>query len=639
MKLCRLGYHVVFFQCTLAVYLSDLVNKPLNRLATYYKQDVEQRHNNWIFNPRVARNVILLLVEGLDSHTMSVARQVLETQTSTVNNYITAVDFFLSGQLKPASRDFIVADPAAAVSAIFNGLPEYNGQMGWVEQGEASCLTFDRSKKLLKNLFKVMSEAGKMTGLVTTTRLTSPGVAGAFAATPDMQMESDIHLAEAGCNDGKFKDIAAQLIKDYKDLNIIIGQGREYFMKPSNRSSNSSVYPWRRDLDLKTYWAMEKLLRKKTYREAVGTKAVKDALRGQDNLQYFLGFLDEVQSSPASDDLQDLVSLVVNVLNGKPNNNGYFLTIYDDQLARDHENDAYNVGTDLNNILKAVNYLDTILTRADDTLIVLASVQGSTLTLSSGRLHEESIVGSSFTDTCDLELSKIRYPEGSRSRDNGTGRTNSQDPTGGPDLPVFSRGPGAQAFTGVNDLAYLYHAILYATCLGTEASTIWDHCQSAPTARPPTASPAPDTNTTRGPFSPGPTSRRPTFPPPIWPWVPQPLPHQSGNPYGTLGLPYYFNNAVSNPKPLPNQPVPIRSPNTNSNANQIPTRSPTSRPDPIPTPSPNVNTNVGPNRLPAPLPNPNPAPLPNPNPAPIQNPNPAPPQNPFNWASLFPFFF
>ncbi|BFZ23739.1 hypothetical protein BsWGS_26777 [Bradybaena similaris] len=358
MKLCRLGYHVVFFQCTLAVYLSDLVNKPLNRLATYYKQDVEQRHNNWIFNPRVARNVILLLVEGLDSHTMSVARQVLETQTSTVNNYITAVDFFLSGQLKPASRDFIVADPAAAVSAIFNGLPEYNGQMGWVEQGEASCLTFDRSKKLLKNLFKVMSEAGKMTGLVTTTRLTSPGVAGAFAATPDMQMESDIHLAEAGCNDGKFKDIAAQLIKDYKDLNIIIGQGREYFMKPSNRSSNSSVYPWRRDLDLKTYWAMEKLLRKKTYREAVGTKAVKDALRGQDNLQYFLGFLDEVQSSPASDDLQDLVSLVVNVLNGKPNNNGYFLTIYDDQLARDHENDAYNVGTDLNNILKAVNYLD-----------------------------------------------------------------------------------------------------------------------------------------------------------------------------------------------------------------------------------------------------------------------------------------
>ncbi|XP_059145902.1 uncharacterized protein LOC131933092 [Physella acuta] len=165
--------------------------------------------------------------------------------------------------------------------------------------------------------------------------------------------------------------------------------------------------------------------------------------------------------------------------------------------------------------------------------------------------------------------------------------------TGGPDLPIFATGPGAPAFSGINSLSYVYHALVFATCLANNST--YPHCKAAP---PPTTTTfKPQTTagmlTTRKPV-PTPSTPPPTLKPipqtprplPSWPWLIQPQQQYNPNPYSNLGD--SFLNSLGNVRPMqpmqPWQPMPPMQPVT-------------------------------------------------PTPPPAQN------NNPWAWASLFPFFF
>ncbi|XP_059145916.1 intestinal-type alkaline phosphatase 1-like [Physella acuta] len=321
----------------------------LNRIETTYRSKLIERANNKLFNFKAAKNVILFLVEGLDSHTMSAARKIFHQLGETSIDNINELDTYVTGFLKPQSRDSMVADIAAASSAIFNGLPERNGQMGWVEQENATCGEFDPAKKLLPNLFKLMSQAGKYTALVTNSRLTSPGVAGTYASSPDMQVESDIHLKESGCDDKRFKDIAKQLLTN-QDLNVIIGSGRNYFIK---NSTLVSLPLSRSDIDLTKLWQMNKILKKRTASKVVeGKLQILQHLSNPANHD-LVGFLQTPESYP---ELTSYLQNLITFFNQKKDSKGYFIVAHTDHLALIHEaTTAYRLGKMVNAILSDIN--------------------------------------------------------------------------------------------------------------------------------------------------------------------------------------------------------------------------------------------------------------------------------------------
>ncbi|CAL1532389.1 unnamed protein product [Lymnaea stagnalis] len=600
-----LGYFLLVNYCIhgFRIQMGDL-----DQIETQYNAKLIERSVNSAFNIKAAKNVVLFLVEGLDSHTMSIARKIIAENTAEVNNKMAALDNFISGYVKPHGRDYLVADPAAATSAIFNGLPERNGQMGWVEQENSTCFQFVQARKLLLNLYKVMSVAGKQTALLTSSRLTSPGVAGTYASTPDMQLESDIHMRESGCDKSSLKDIAKQLITDYKKLNVIVGSGRNYFQLNTIADEvTGTVLPESRsDLDLKMIWDIDKRLKKATHKKAVGLTAVNDVLASSSYLEYILGFIDTTEK-------QEVTGLhirnVIDNFKKKSDSTGYFITVYSDQLARSHyESKAFQVGQQLNAILGAVQEVQWHTKNDQDTLIVVASTQGSTLTLASGTLLKETVTSFSRSDSCE-PYTYLTYAFGPKQQvdyDEKTGNTDyqflslhrTQGVTGGPDLPIYATGPGAPVFVGINTFSYVYHALLCATCLASNAQRLYRHCQP-PASTTTSRSPLTTTRVAPTPWNPFQTTKKPQ-PQPSWPWVVQPKPQISPNPYSGLGDPSNGNVA---PPPLPNPP--FLPPQTNPPF--VPFRTP------APTPRPNNNNNNNNNNN-------------------LQN-------NPWGWASLFPFFF
>uniref|UniRef100_A0A2C9LV67 alkaline phosphatase n=1 Tax=Biomphalaria glabrata TaxID=6526 RepID=A0A2C9LV67_BIOGL len=256
------------------------VYDPLDILESKYNQLISQRLSSGSFNTKATSNVILFLVEGLDSHTMSAARKI--TRETTPTNAMDTLDNFITGLIKPHSRDHMVGDPASSSSSIFSGLPERNGQMGWIKQENNTCLQRDQSKKVA-NLFKTMSAAGKYTALIATAPLTSPGVAGTYASSPDMKLESDIHVKEAACTG--FSDIARQLIMEHRQLNVIVGTGRNYFhFKNKTDELTGKLLPdARSDNDLKDIWSVNLRVKNLPHKVAIGKASVSAALASEAN--------------------------------------------------------------------------------------------------------------------------------------------------------------------------------------------------------------------------------------------------------------------------------------------------------------------------------------------------------------------
>lgn len=64
--------------------------------------------------------------------------------------------------------------------------------------------------------------SGKSAGIVTTTRITHATPAASFAHVPERDWESDFDKQDLGVASCPVKDIARQLVEDYKDMQVLI---------------------------------------------------------------------------------------------------------------------------------------------------------------------------------------------------------------------------------------------------------------------------------------------------------------------------------------------------------------------------------------------------------------------------------
>ncbi|CAG2238771.1 E3.1.3.1 [Mytilus edulis] len=125
------------------------------------------------------------------------------------------------------------SDSGATATALMAGIKANYYTIGVDGRAKyANCSSIKNAK--VDGMVNWSKNAGKSTGIVTSTRVTHATPAAAYAHAPQREWESDIKLP---ANHGECKDIAYQLIVDQSDMQVILGGGRQYFM------TNTSVDP------------------------------------------------------------------------------------------------------------------------------------------------------------------------------------------------------------------------------------------------------------------------------------------------------------------------------------------------------------------------------------------------------------
>lgn len=163
-----------------------------------------------------AKNIIFLVTDGMSAGTMGLADLVKQEQYGDKTNWIKLYESdrkYHRGLMDMATRDSVVPDSAAAASSWGCGQRINNNAVNWGPNDEE-----------FKSICEIFRDAGKATGLVTTTRITHATPAGFSANMPYRYMEDEI---------------AEQYSK--RNYDLLMGGGRRHF-SPESREDGKDLY-------------------------------------------------------------------------------------------------------------------------------------------------------------------------------------------------------------------------------------------------------------------------------------------------------------------------------------------------------------------------------------------------------------
>ncbi|KAI0978700.1 hypothetical protein GJ496_001565 [Pomphorhynchus laevis] len=197
------------------------------------RQSVRRQLNKSIHN-KPAKNAILLIGDGMGVSTTSAGR-IYAGQLKHVlgESYSSALDKLpFTGLSKTYNIDRQTPDSAATATAYLCGVKSRSGTIGvngFCKRSDYSCC--HKSEYFVSSILAAAKQAGKSTGIVTSTRITHASPASAFAHCPnrDWEVFDDENFSNTeyarGC-----RDIADQLINNSDILDVVIGGGRTNFI-------------------------------------------------------------------------------------------------------------------------------------------------------------------------------------------------------------------------------------------------------------------------------------------------------------------------------------------------------------------------------------------------------------------------
>lgn len=164
--------------------------------------------------PKGKRNVIFMVSDGMGPTSLSLTRSFRQFESGLNPDDVLFLDKYLIGSSRTRSTSSLVTDSAAGATAFSCGFKSYNGAIS-VLPDHTPCGT----------VLEAAKEAGYMTGLVVTTRITDATPA-CFAAHVNSRSEED--------------RIAEQEIGDHplgRVVDLILGGGRCHFLPKSMAGS------------------------------------------------------------------------------------------------------------------------------------------------------------------------------------------------------------------------------------------------------------------------------------------------------------------------------------------------------------------------------------------------------------------
>ncbi|XP_059170507.1 alkaline phosphatase-like [Physella acuta] len=447
----------------------------------------------------VAKNVIFFLGDGMGIPTVTAAR-ILAGQMAgnSGEEYKLSFDKFpYTGLSRTYNVDHQITDSAASGTAYLTGVKTNQGLLGL--SGAAQRYNCSSSKDThVDSIVRWSINAGKSTGVLTTTRIThaTPGASYSHTAERDWEVDRFIPTAQRDC-----EDIALQLITRNNDINVIMGGGRAYFYPsgfndpdpdPTFSTSRNSRIDGR---NLIQEW--ERIMTNKNVSHSyVYNKAGLDQV-DLDKTDYLLGLFTQSHMSyeqdrnPAKEpSLAEMTEKAIRIL--KRNDKGFFLFIEGGRIDHGHhESRASQALHDAVAMAQAVDVANR-LTNASETLIVVTADHSHVMNIAGYATRGNPILGISDNDNKHPQAASdgkpyttILYADGpgyhvprpivtdvdthDKSYISQSGVPLSSETHGGEDVAIFAQGPQSFLYTGVHEQNYIPMVMAYASCVGPYA--------------------------------------------------------------------------------------------------------------------------------------------------------------------------
>lgn len=483
---------------TSAQALAQHVNEP----ASYWRAEgrkAVQKSLNMNKNSRIAKNVIIMIGDGMNIPTVTAAR-IYEWQKANPGvaggeqHQLCWDKFPYVALSKTYCANAQVTDSAAAMSAIMTGVKTKDGLLGCsaaVTPHMASTVPGNKTATLMEKA----KRCGLATGVVTTTTITHATPAGCYAHSPDRDWECDAYKSADDPANADFPDIARQLVEWScgNGMDVALGGGRQFFMTNTTADPEyTTKYGKRLDgRDLTAEWAAQEgaaYVWNKTQFDAIDP-ATTNKLLGLFEQSHMRFEADRVNDTAGEPSLAEMTGKAIDILS--KNKKGFVLMVEGGKIDHAHHaNSAFNVLEDTLAFSQAVQTaIDK--TNARDTLIIVTADHGHVMTFAGYATRGNPILGKVTQNdkwgeaTTDLTLAADGKPYTTLLYGNGpgciwdasTGRPDltsvdtaaptyiqqAAAPTGsdthsGEDVAIYANGPGAYLFHGVQEESYIFHA-------------------------------------------------------------------------------------------------------------------------------------------------------------------------------------
>ncbi|VAW73649.1 Alkaline phosphatase [hydrothermal vent metagenome] len=344
-----------------------------------------------------AKNIILFIGDGMGVSTVTAAR-ILEGQLRGEpgeENLLSFEHFPHVALVKTYNTNQQTPDSAGTMSAIMTGEKTRSGVISVNRHSKRNHCKGSQDKSL-QTFLEYAEQAGKATGIVTTTHLTHATPAATFAHSPERRWESDSEMPEMALQDG-CKDIAVQLIEfPYGDgLEVALGGGRRYFMpntqtdpeltdrKGQRKDGRDLIHEWLSAGRSAYVWNQAQF-------KALDLKTI-DHLLGLFNYSHMQYEADRSHDSAGEPSLTDMTAKAIDIL--EKNQHGYFLMVEGGRI--DHAHHAGNAYRALTDTIEFSNAIATArnLTNADDTLILVTADHSQVFTMAGYPTRGNPILG------------------------------------------------------------------------------------------------------------------------------------------------------------------------------------------------------------------------------------------------------
>ncbi|XP_035899102.1 uncharacterized protein LOC118506287 [Anopheles stephensi] len=447
-------------------------------------------------NTNHAKNVIFFIGDGMSSQTVAATRMYLGNEA----NSLSFENFKDIGSVRTYCVNRQVSDSSCTATAYLSGVKINYGMINVAASVPRYTCEYDRNASDFEGLLKWAQDAGKSTGIITTTKITHATPAGAYASTANRYWENDVEVLDAECDPDRVDDIAEQLVgkEVAKRFNVVLGGGRGNLLpvdtldeegKPGYRQDGKNlIEQWKQTHETmgrsQYVWNRDQLL-------AVDTSST-DYLLGlfeSGHMKYNLELKDSSEASRMEPTLEEMTRTAIELL--QKNKQGYVLFVEGGLIdVAHHETYARLALDETAEMAKAVDTARK-MTSEEDTLIVVSSDHAHTMTYNGYPKRGNDILGlGDISDEDLLPYTTLSYANGlsyytTYTQDNLAIREDvskydytlmdqrymatvplDAETHGGDDVAVWVSGPMSHLFRGVYEQNTIPYLISYIAQIG-----------------------------------------------------------------------------------------------------------------------------------------------------------------------------
>ncbi|KAG5666966.1 hypothetical protein PVAND_014970 [Polypedilum vanderplanki] len=453
------------------------------------KDFIEQQLSKYP-NTKRAKNILFFLGDGMGHSTVAAARMAMGNE----NMQLKFEEFPWVASSKTFCVDEQTADSACSATAYLSGVKGnsmtigVNGNMKYMD-----CEDTGNRNKYTESIAKWAQDAGKATGVVTTTRITHASPAGVYAHTASRYWEDDYEIIVDRCDPNTIDDIALQLIHGEvgHNLNVIFGGGSRGFI-PQGTQENGYNGRRRDGRNLINEWLEAKANRTFVNNRERLMEVTAENLSGDvfglfhgSHMSYNIDRtrLNRENLEPS---LAEMTTKAIELLS--TNENGFFLFVEGGRIDHGHHETMAQYAVD--ETIQFHRAIEAALELVDieETIVIVTADHSHVFTYAGYPHRGNNIFGLSPSGTQDgmpfFTLSYANGPGFYEHRQNGARvdpRTIditdpeleypalvplSSETHAAEDVGIYAIGPWAHLYRGTIEQSFIPHVLAYASCIG-----------------------------------------------------------------------------------------------------------------------------------------------------------------------------